>query len=121
MDIVGDHLINLITRHGSVSILLGVSMDLSTMSITLGISLFLEPLDGVGVLFHLKILLVDLILTELIEVFKLGNLFSELVVGDLKSQDIFVVMLDRVVQFSKFSVEMVKLGELVLALQFELS
>jgi hypothetical protein len=44
-----------------------------------------------------------------------------LVVGDLKSQDIFVVMLDRVVQFSKFSVEMVKLGELVLALQFELS
>jgi hypothetical protein len=44
-----------------------------------------------------------------------------LVVGDLKSQDIFVVMLDRVVQFSKFSVEMVKLGELILALQFELS
>lgn len=121
MDIVGDHLINLITSNSSVSILLGVNMDLMAMSLTLGISLFLEPLDGVGVLVHLKLLLVDLILTELIEVLKLGNLFSELVVGDLKSQDIFVEMLDRVVHFSKLSVEMVKLGELFLALKFELS
>lgn len=121
MDIVGDHLINLITSDRPVSILFGVSMDPSAMSLTLGISLFLEPLDGVVVLVHLKLLLADLILTELIEVLKLGNLFSKLVVGDLKSQDIFVEMLDRVVQFSKLSVQMVKLGELFLALKFELS
>lgn len=104
MDIVGDHLINLITSDRSVSILFCVSMDPSAMSLTLGISLFLEPLDGVVVLVHLKLLLADLILTELIEVLKLGNLFSKLVMGDLKSQDIFVEMLDRVVQFSKLSV-----------------
>lgn len=104
MDIVGDHLIDLITSDRSVFILFGVSMDPSAMSLTLGISLFLEPLDGVVVLVHLNLLLADLILTELIEVLKLGNLFSKLVVGDLKSQDIFVEMLDRVVQFSKLSV-----------------
>jgi len=80
-----------------------------------------QTFEGVVVSVHFSLLTSNLVVTKLVQSFKLLDFFSKLVLGGLEAEVIFFVMVDIRHQFSDLFVEVSQSTQLVNTLELELT
>jgi len=80
-----------------------------------------QTFEGIVVSVHFSLLTSNLVVTKLVQSFKLLDFFSKLVLGGLEAEVIFFVMVDIRHQFSDLFVEVSQSTQLVNTLELELT